>query len=381
VRVALISPYDLTVPGGVQTHVRALAAALRRAGDDVRVIGPGPADRTAASRGATARPTHVSVGRSMRVRANGSVAPIALAPGAATRTRCAIAAVDPDVVHVHEPVVPLVGWAAVTARCPVVATFHAWSDSDTLYRLARPLGRRLVDRADDLVAVSAPAAEFHARALGIDPSRFHVVPNGVDVERFRGAATAAERPGSGTIPARRTLLFVGRLERRKGLAVLLAAFQRLAPDRPSLHLEIVGEGPEGHSARGVVPAGLADRVHFLGRLDDDELATRLARSDLYVSPALGGESFGIVLLEAMAAEVPVVASDIPGYRSVAEDGRQARLTPPGDAGALAGAIGALLDDPGTCDRLRAGGRARAAEHDWEVVAARLRARYERASTR
>jgi phosphatidyl-myo-inositol alpha-mannosyltransferase len=364
VRVALVSPYDLTVPGGVQSHVRHLAAQLRAAGDEVVLLGPGR------------EPGHLAVGSSVAVPFNGSVAPIALAPTAATRTRRLLRRLGPDVVHVHEPLVPMVGLAAaLSAVAPVVATFHAWSDDARLYRLARPLGRRVLDRAAIAVAVSPAAAAYHGAALGVAPDRFRIVPNGVEVARFQGVP-----PSTRVVdPSRETLLFVGRLERRKGLEPLVRAFVRLRADRPRLRLVVVGEGPEGERCRALVPADLRDDVVFLGRVPDEDLPGCYRASDVYISPALGGESFGIVLLEAMAAGRAVVASDLPGYRSVVQDGETGVLVPPGEPAALAAAIGRVLDDPPRRARLAAAGERAAAAYDWSAVTATLRGLYREAT--
>ncbi len=362
-RIALVSPYDLTVPGGVQSHVRHLAAQLRAAGDEVVLLGPGR------------DPGHLGVGASVAVPFNGSVAPIAVAPTAATRTRRLLARLRPDVVHVHEPLVPLVGvTAALASPAPVVATFHAWSDDARLYRIARVLGRRVLDRAAVAVAVSPAAAAYHGAALGVPPERFRIVPNGVEVARFQGVPPL-ERVVD---PSRETLLFVGRLERRKGLEPLVRAFLRLRADRPRLRLLVVGEGAEGERCRALVPAQLRDDVVFLGRVPDAELPGCYRAADLYVSPALGGESFGIVLLEAMAAGRAVVASDLPGYRSVVADGQTGLLVPPGEPVALAAAIGQLLDDPVRRAGLAAAGQRAAAGYDWSVVTATLRGLYREA---
>lgn len=363
-KIALVSPYDLAVPGGVQSHVLRLAASLRSSGDQVSVLGPGAGDGT-----------QLGLGRTLPMRFNGSVAPVALSPLAIRRTRRLLARIAPDVVHVHEPLVPFVGLAAAATRvAPVVATFHAWSADDRLYRLARPVGRRVLERVAVAIAVSSAAADYHAGALGVGPDRFEIVPNGVDVARFAGAV-ALPGHGPGTDP---TLLFVGRLERRKGLEVLMRAFVELRRRHPRVRLLVVGEGPERDRCEGLLPARDAHGVTFLGRLDDRELARAFASAEVFVSPALGGESFGIVLLEAMAAGRAVVASDLPGYRTVIVDGQHGRLVPPGDPDALGHALGGLLDDPGGRQRLVAAGRAHADEFDWGVVAARLRSRYERA---
>jgi phosphatidyl-myo-inositol alpha-mannosyltransferase len=362
VRVALVSPYALAVPGGVQAHVTALAAALRRTGHEVTVLGPGPVGPIAGD------PGTVGVGRPVAVSFNGSEAPIALWPTAARGTRRAIAAIDPDVVHVHEPVVPWFGLAAATShRAPVVGTFHAWSDDARLYRAARPLARRVADRLAVRLAVSEAAASYHGAALGLPLSRFRVVPNGVDVARFAEAEPFEDLVD----PERPSLLFVGRLEPRKGLEPLVRAFTRLKTDRPELRLLVVGDGPERARCEALLPAGLRGDVHFLGRVPHEDLPRYYATCDIYVAPSLGGESFGIVLLEAMAAGRPLVASDLPGYRSVATDGRQGRLVPPRDPAALATAIGALLDNPALRRAMADDGRRTVAAYDWTQVAARV----------
>jgi phosphatidyl-myo-inositol alpha-mannosyltransferase len=376
VRIALVSPYDLTVPGGVQSHVDHLATALRATGDEVVVVGPGRVAAQqgggAGGRGGPAGAGHRSVGTSVAVPFNGSVAPIGLAPTTARRTVRVLREVAPDVVHVHEPLVPWAGLACLRAGvAPVVGTFHAWSDSDRAYKLARPLGRSILGRLDAAVAVSDAAAAYHAGALGVAPSRFTIVPNGVDVRRFADAEPFAELRGDG----RSTLLFVGRLERRKGLEPLIRAFTLLKTERPDLRLLVVGDGPERERCEALLPARLRADVVFLGRVEQDDLPRYYASCDLYVSPALGGESFGIVLLEAMAAGATIVASDLPGYRSVVRDERQGRLVPPGDPRALADAIRGLLDNAALRAAMADEGRRTVDAYDWAVVAARLRELY------
>jgi phosphatidyl-myo-inositol alpha-mannosyltransferase len=361
VRIALVSPYDLTVPGGVQSHVAHLATALTRLGDEVVMVGPG-----------SDGDGHVSVGRSAKVPFNGSVAPIALVPTARRRTIRALADLRPDVIHVHEPLVPWVGLAASSsAAAPVVGTFHAWSDASRAYRLARPVGRRVLGRLAAAIAVSDAAAGYHAAALGVAEQRFRIVPNGVDVARFDGA-----EPLEGLHdPDRPTLLFVGRLEQRKGLEPLIRAFTLLKAARPELRLLVVGDGPERERCQSLLPARLRADVVFLGRVGQADLPGCYAAADVYVSPALGGESFGIVLLEAMATGRALVASDLPGYRSVVRDGLQGSLVPPNDPPALAAAIGTLLDNPSLRAAMAREGRRTVAAYDWTVIAATLRSVY------
>lgn len=380
-RIAIVSPYDLSVPGGVQSHVDQLAATLRQLGDEVAVIGPGGSGE------------QTDVAGSVSMRFNGSLAPIALAPTARRRTRAALAAFAPDVIHVHEPMVPWVGLAAVRPSiAPVVATFHAYSDASRAYRLARPIGRRLLRGISASVAVSPAAAKFHGNALGVGADAFTVVPNGVNVATFAGSAAGRTDPSDpGRDHARTTdlgagnadvddggptVLFVGRLEQRKGLEGLIRAFPSVKKHCPDVRLLVVGEGPERERCESLLAADVRDAVHFLGRVDADELVELYRSADLYVSPALGGESFGIVLLEAMAAGTPVVASDIFGYRSVVTDGDTGVLVPPQNAHALAQAIIAVLGDDDMRTSLIEAGRAHADQFDWPVVTQRLRRIYE-----
>jgi phosphatidyl-myo-inositol alpha-mannosyltransferase len=373
-RVALVSPYDLDVAGGVQSHVVSLAAALRALGDDVTLLGPG-ADAD----------DRIGVGGSVLVPANGSRAPVALGPGVFARVRAALRDLRPDVVHVHEPLVPLVGWAAATTDvAPVVLTFHAFAERGALaplYRAVRPIARRIIGRAAAMTAVSAVAAGFHARALGIDAADVRIVPNGVDVARFAAAPSQrGERPG----PDGATVLFVGRLEHRKGVDVALQAFLLLAEDRPLLRLRIVGDGPGAAALErsiGAAPADLRSRIERSGRVTNDVLPAVLAQADVMVVPSRGGESFGIVLLEAMAAGAPLVASDLAGYRAVARDGREALLVPPDAPSHLAAAVARLLDDAELRDALVRSGRQRAAGFDWASIAERTRAVHSEAAAR
>jgi phosphatidylinositol alpha-mannosyltransferase len=373
VKVAIVSPYALDVVGGVQVHVRSLAEALRRAGDEVLVIGPSAA-------AATDWGTR-SVGRTVAVPANGSRAPVALGPRAALRVRDILRRARPDVVHVHEPLVPVVGPAAVLAtRAACVLTFHAAAEAGSLpalYRSIRGPARRLVARGDQLTAVSPVAATFHARMLGVDPKRFTVVPNGVDVARF--AAAGASRRA--VAQAEERIVFLGRLEHRKGADVAVRMFLELAQQRPAVRMQVLGDGPlasELARLRAGAPAHVASRLELVGRADPEALPALLAAADVAVLPSRGGESFGIVLLEAMAAGVPLVATDIPGYRAVARHDREALLVPPDDVAGLVGAVARILDDPRLADRLRTAGRTRADAHDWSAVADRMRAVYARA---
>lgn len=369
-RVALVSPYDLTVPGGVQHHVAQLAAALREQGDDVVVIAPGT--------GEASDPGTRLVGRSTRVPFNDSVAPLGLWPATARATLATLRRESPDVVHVHEPILPWVSLVAtLRAPAPVVGTFHAWSERDRAYRAIRPLARVVAHRLAARIAVSDAAARYHAGALGLPAGSFRVVPNGVDVARFAGAEPFDELVD----PERPALLFVGRLEPRKGLEQLVRAFTILKATHPGLRLRVVGDGRERDRCEQLLPARLRADVAFLGRVEHADLPRFYVSSDLFVAPASGGESFGIVLAEAMAAGCAVVASDIPGYRSVVTDGVDGRLVAPGDPRRLAAAVGALLDNPSLARAMADQGRQTVTDLDWPVVAARVRRIYLQALAR
>ncbi|MEX2328236.1 MAG: glycosyltransferase family 4 protein [Nitriliruptoraceae bacterium] len=374
-RVAMVCPYDIDVPGGVQQHVRRLTAELSLAGADVRIVAAG----TPGSEDGIVR-----VGRSIGVRFNGSVAPLALGWRVSARVARALADFGPDVVHVHEPIVPHVGPAAVRAArdagVAVVGTFHAYSARARLAGLARRWGRRTVAGVDTRIAVSRAAAGFHAGLHGFDVSDLVVIGNGVDVDRLSAPRPPAELTVDDLVGGdggEITVLFVGRLERRKGLATLVRAFVRVRHERTGIRLVVVGDGSQLRRCARLVPEALDGDVEFLGRVDNDELVRVHERADLFVSPALGGESFGIVLLEAMAAGTAVIASDLPGYREVLDDGHCGVLVPPGDHGALARAILRLASDPMERRHLVDVSREHVRGFDWPVVTRRVRDEYER----
>lgn len=323
-RVALVSPYALSVPGGVQEQVLAMSRELSARGHDVLVVAPDGVDERAYD-----TPARVArFGRRLSLPANGSRAPITLSPRAARAARDAVAAFNPGVVHFHEPFAPLLGWAVLAShRAPAVATLHRSGDGPAV-RWTGPLLARLARGVDVTVAVSAQAAATMGAASGLDPI---VLFNGLETERF--AAAPREREGEPLV------VVLGRLEQRKGQAVAVEAVRahnELATT--PWRLAIVGDGPE--RARLEALSAHDERVIFAGAVGDAERRAWLRRAHVVVAPSLRGESFGLVLLEAMASESSVVASDLPGYRAAAAG--HARLVAPGDAGALAAAITATL---------------------------------------
>jgi phosphatidylinositol alpha-mannosyltransferase len=346
VKVLLVCPYSWRTPGGVRAHVGSLAAALRARGHEARIVAPD----------AGGEPGVLSVGRSVPVPYNGSIARLAFGPRVAARLRVAIRRTRPDLLHVHEPFAPSVGLLALLAtRLPVVATFHASLARSRAYRAAAPALRPLYRRLAGRIAVSEEARRTITGFLGDD---VRVIPNGVDVARF------ASLPP----PAGRVVVFVGRLEPRKGARVLLEAFPAVRERVPDASLVVVGDGPERRALEAAVPEALRDHVTFAGRVEAAELPRVLGEAAVVAVPSLGGESFGIVLLEAMAAGRPLVASDIPGYRALVRDGLEGLLVPPGDPAALADALVAVLGDPERAGRMGEAGRARAARYDWSRIA-------------
>jgi phosphatidylinositol alpha-mannosyltransferase len=308
------------------------------------------------------------LGVSIPTAANGSMAAIAPDPAAALRTLRSLRDENFDVVHLHEPLVPgPVLTALVSSDTPLVGTFHR-AGAFALSRTIRPLARWAAGRLAVRCAVSAEAEATAAAELG---GTYERVWNGIDVPVF---ATATPWPRSGD-PEERIVLFVGRHEPRKGLAVLLEAMRRLGP---AVHLWVAGEGPQTARLR---EATLGDsRVEWLGAIGDGEKCRRLRAADVLCAPSLHGESFGVVLLEGMAAGICVVASDLPGYRNVARGGREAYLVPPGDSVALADALGAALACGPETHGLVTAGAARAEEFSMDRLADRYAAIYRSLAT-
>jgi len=340
-RVALVSPYALSVPGGVQTQVRAMARDLASRGIDVTVCSPGLVDEQLTSAGIA----HVAVGRILSLPANGSRAPITLSARAA-RTFASVASTQrAGVVHVHEPFAPVSSYTVLGQhRRPIVGTFHRGGGGPA-YAAGRPLIRRLAASLDVVTAVSDRAAETIATVSVLRPV---VLFNGIEITEIDAA-----RPWPTDAP---TVLFVGRHEERKGLGVLLEAFAAI-----ELPIEcwVMGQGPQSDQLRRRFASD--PRISWLGAGDDAEKFSRMRGAHVLCVPSQGGESFGLVPLEGMAAGIAVVASDIPGYREAT--GGHATLVAPGDAPALAAALRRALEKPSTNKRLA---EARAHAERWSV---------------
>lgn len=360
-RILLTCPYAWDAPGGVQVHVRQLAAVLLGRGHEVLVLAPGsaPAGESFAR----------VVGRPIRVPYAGTVAPICFSWRSFHRIRRFLRVFEPDVVHVHEPFTPSTSMLVTfAATAPVVATHHAHLERSRLMELAAPVLRTVRRRLSAQIAVSDAAAAFLSRAV---PGPVDVIPNGVDVRRF-----ADPGPPAAGLPGSRRVLWVARLDPQKGFPVMVRAFARLASEMDDVSLVVVGEGRD-RDALGLLSAAERRRVAMLGRVVHEDLPPYHAAADVFASPATGQESFGITLVEAMAAGLPVVATDIPGYREVVTDQVDGLLVPPGDPGALAAGLRRVLTEPGLASRLSAAGRLRAEGFSWDAVAPRVEEVYDR----
>ena len=357
-KIGLVSPYVYPLPGGVTEHVRYLYGNLRLRGHDVRII--------TSSHGLqrSSEGDVIRLGKGFSMPANGSVGTVTVSPRYPALVGDMLARERFDLLHFHEPFVPFLSLVLLRQSTSVnVATFHAYAGFSPSYEFGSRMLGGYAERLHGRIAVSAAARHFIDRFF---PGDYKVIPNGVDVDRFRRAVPLA-RWQDGT----RNVLFVGRLEPRKGLLDLLKAFRILRKTGCECRLLVVGSGPQEREARRYVLTRRLGGVEFLGRVSDDEKAQLFKTADVYVSPATGRESFGIVLLEAMAAGTAIVCSDIHGYKGVVRRGREGLLVPPRTPKALAAAVGQLLADDELRHRMGRQGTARAEDFSWERVAARV----------
>jgi phosphatidyl-myo-inositol alpha-mannosyltransferase len=364
-RIGMVCPYSLDVPGGVQSHVLQLAEAMLARGHEVSVLAPASQD--------TALPDFVvSAGKAIPIPYNGSVSRLQISPAVHGRVRRWLADGDFDVLHLHEPNAPSLSmWALRVAEGPIVATFHTSTTKSltlTVFGgLLRPWHEKIVGR----IAVSDVARRWQMEALGTDAVE---IPNGVDVDALASAPLLDGYPRPG-----KTVLFLGRYdEPRKGMAVLLDALPKVVERFADVQLLVVGRGDEdqlrSHSGE------LVENIRFLGLVDDAAKASAMRSADVYCAPNTGGESFGIVLVEAMAAGTPVVASDLDAFRRVLRDGELGRLVPVGapelQADALAGALIEVLGDDTLRERYAAAASGVVGRYDWSMVASQIMRVYE-----
>ena len=361
-KIGLVTPYVYPLPGGVNDHVGHLYEALRARGHDVRIL--------TASHGLqrSSEGDVIRIGKGFSVPANGSMGTLTVSPRYRSQIQAVLDREQFDLLHFHEPFVPLLALFTLReSRSVNIATFHAYAGYAPGYQLGGkmlgPVARNLHGR----IAVSAAARHFADRYL---PGDYKVIPNGVDLRRFAHAVPVARWQDG-----RPNILFVGRLEPRKGLLPLLKAYRILRKSGCDCRLLVVGSGPQEREARRYVMTRRLPDVEFLGRVSDGDKVQLFKTADVYASPATGRESFGIVLLEAMASGTAIVCSDIHGYKGVVKRGDQALLVPPGESRPLAEAILRLLADPDLRERMGRSGLERVVEFGWERVAARVEAYY------
>ncbi|HWS36261.1 MAG TPA: glycosyltransferase family 4 protein [Actinoplanes sp.] len=356
-RIGIVSPYSFDVPGGVQNHIMDLAEALIGLGHTVSVLAPAEDDAEL--------PAYVvPAGRAVPLPYNGSVARISFGPVSTARVRRWLRRGEFDVLHVHEPFTPSLSFLAVlSARGPVVATFHTAMTRSRALSAAQNFLQPAMEKITARIAVSELARKVQVEHLGGGAVE---IPNGVAVAKFASAASLPGWPGEGG-----ALGFLGRFtEPRKGFPLLRTAYVALARKRPGLRLLVAGPG-DREELYSDIPDDLHDRVEFLGLVSESDKARMLRSVDVYVAPNTGGESFGMILTEAMAAGAAIAASDLDAFRRVLDGGRAGALFPNGDANALAGLLGELLDDPARRAELASCAGLAVRAFDWPSVANRV----------
>ena len=364
-KIALVSPYDFAYPGGVTVHIEQLAQEFIRQGHETWIIAP-------SSQPADAIPVDhfVRLGVPVPVPAGGSVARLSLSPWLLRSVQELLARERFDVIHVHEPLTPLLPWLVLhCSRSINIGTFHAYHGHSRIYPwTTRPLGHWF-KRLHGRIAVSPLAKQFVERHF---PGDYREIPNGINISRYHQDV----QPFPEYLDGKVNILFVGRMEKRKGLKYLLMAYARLKWQIPNLRLLVVGPGtPDKDSFRVLGEHSLRD-VEFVGGVSQEDLLRYYKTADIFCSPATGKESFGIVLLEAMASATPIVASRLEGFATVMEDGMQGLMATPKDDKALAEALRQLVQDPTMRSAMGAFGERRAYEFRWERVATQVLEYYE-----
>ena len=362
-KIALVSPYDFSVPGGVVKHIYYLARHFREMGHDVKVIAPCSREDSPLSE-YLVKVSSLVVG----IPSAGSVARVSVSPLVYRKAKKILEEENFDVVHIHEPLTPMLPVAVLRhSKTLNIGTFHAYRpDPHPVLEYSDVLLRRLANKLDGRIAVSMAAKDYISRYF---PGDYRIIPNGVDLDFFQSRAKPIERFCDGRL----NVLFVGRLEKRKGFGFLLDAFKIVRAEVPQARLLVVGAFDDDDK-KPFVEYVRRNRIHgvrFIGRVPEEELPRYYHTCDVFCAPSLGYESFGMVLVEAMAAGKPVVASAIPGYTEVVKSGAEGLLVPPGDSQALARAIIHLLNNPQLREWMGEMGRKKAARYSWRQIASEV----------
>jgi len=358
-KIGLVSPYDYAYPGGVMAHIYHLSQHLIKAGHEIKVIAPLSSPPKILDKG------FIRLGRSVPVPTGGSTARISLSVWLEPRIKQLLKEESFDIIHLHEPLAPIIPLFILHLSQSVnVGTFHAFHGSGRIYWLSKYILRKWHNKLDGLIAVSNPALGFVSNHF---PGNYRVIPNGIEFERFSKPARPLREFQDGKL----NILFVGRLEKRKGLKYLLGAYAKLKWNHPNTRLIVVGPGnPEPEAYRFIAERNIEDVV-FVGSVSYEDLPRYYQIADIFCSPATGKESFGIVLLEAMAAGKPIVASSIEGYSSVMSHGQQGLLVPPKDEEALEESLETLLENSDLREEMGNRGSQEALKYDWERVTAQI----------
>src|ERR687888_2536514 len=361
-KIGIVSPYAYPRPGGANSYIRESYEELRRMGHDVRII-PAPWGDAPPAQDV------IQIGQAVAVPFNGAVGRITLSLRLEWLVSRMLERERFDIIHHHEPLVPFLSMQILdSARCPNVATFHAFGGFSFSYWAGRFIANHYMKRLDARIAVSSAARHFISQYF---PGDYRIIPNGVDVSFYANA-----RPFPEYSDGKINILFVGRLEPRKGALYLMEAYAKLKPKHPEIRLILCAVGPQLGRLRGYVRANRLEDVLFAGRPDDSDKARFYRTADIFCAPSTGQESFGIVLLEAMAAGLPVVASDIHGYKRVVQRNVTGLLVEPKDPGAIAAALERLIAQPELRKGLGEAGARRAPEYDWRHVTGELVRVYE-----
>ena len=368
-KIALVSPYDFAYPGGVVVHISQLGRQLERMGHTVKILAPAAAPKT------LGQDNLIAVGRPFPIPSGGSIARISLSVWKERRVKSVLKEEAFDVVHLHEPLAPVLPVTVLRFSNSVnIGTFHAFHGKGLKYLLSRRLMGRWFHKLDARIAVSEPAYRYVSRAF---PGDYKIIPNGVDVDLFSQEVPPFDAFNDGKL----NILFVGRMEKRKGLKYLLGAFGRLKWEHPDIRLIVVGPGSPGKDCYRIMAERNLQDVVFVGSVSGDALRRYYHTAHIFCSPATGKESFGIVLGEAMAAGKPIVASNIDGFRGVMTDGREGILVPPKSEEALALALQRLILDPALRQQMGNIGKATVQAYRWDRVAAQVVECYEEALAR
>lgn len=362
-KIALVSPYDFAYPGGVTNHISSLEYYLTRMGHEVKVIAPASKAVT------TFGDRFIPIGRPRSIPTSGSIARVTISPWLSSRIKAVLNEEKFDIIHLHEPLMPMLCTTVLRlSQTTNIGTFHAFAGRPS-YSFAKPLAMRFLKKwfrkLDGKIAVSKPAMEFVNKYL---PGDYTIIPNGVDLAHFSPDVPPIDEFCDGKL----NILFTGRLEKRKGANYLLKAYQRVKEEIPDSRLIIVGPGTRLRNKyeKHVKRHGLKDVV-FIGYVSYDDLPRYYKTADIFCAPATGRESFGIVLLEAMAIGKPIVASNIEGYASLLTHGAEGLLVPPKDKEALAQALISLMTDESLRQQMGARGILKAKEYDWKYLTQRI----------